>query len=287
MRYRGVRAGLIGFAALMVAVGLTGVAKAATKSAALVSDPASVVDARVMSTGGGNDFPGVDMPFGMVQWSPDTSPSRPLGGGYSFNATQFRGFSLTHMAGPGCGAMQDLPILPMTGGLPSGDPGTHMEPFTHTGEVAQAGFYSVMSGAGSNIKTELTATMRSAMARWTFPATSQADLLIKLRDSQNGTSASTVTVVGTNEVHGSATSGHFCGAADTYTVHFDIIFDHPFAATACSSPSTPRPTGWYRRRSASPSSATPTRRPTGRRRTAPGSTSTRCGPTRTTPGTPC
>ena len=230
MRYRGVRAGLIGFAALMVAVGLTGVAKAATKSAALVSDPASVVDARVMSTGGGNDFPGVDMPFGMVQWSPDTSPSRPLGGGYSFNATQFRGFSLTHMAGPGCGAMQDLPILPMTGGLPSGDPGTHMEPFTHTGEVAQAGFYSVMSGAGSNIKTELTATMRSAMARWTFPATSQADLLIKLRDSQNGTSASTVTVVGTNEVHGSATSGHFCGAADTYTVHFDIIFDHPFAA---------------------------------------------------------
>ena len=34
MRYRGVRAGLIGFAALTVAVGLTGVAKAATKSSA-------------------------------------------------------------------------------------------------------------------------------------------------------------------------------------------------------------------------------------------------------------
>src|SRR5947207_14111 len=228
-----------GLAAVLVA-GFTAVVPGGVARAALVADPASVVDARVMSTGGGNDFPGVDMPFGMVQWSPDTSPSRPLGGGYSFNATQFRGFSLTHMAGPGCGAMQDIPILPMTGGLPGGDPGTHTEPFTHTGEVAQAGYYSVMSGASSNVKTELTATMRSAMARWTFPATSQADLLIKLRDSQNNVSASTVTVVGTNEVHGSATSGHFCGAADTYTVHFDIVFNQPFAANppVQSGPST-------------------------------------------------
>src|SRR2546421_5156664 len=229
MRYSGMRTGLVVAAGLLLAAATTAVATAGTVAPALVADPASVVNTTVMTTGGGNDFPGVDVPFGMVQWSPDTSPSRPLGGGYSFNATQFRGFSLTHMAGPGCGALQDIPILPMTGGLPHGEPGTHMEPFTHTGEVAQAGFYSVMSGAGSNIKTELTATMRSAMARWTFPATSQADLLIKLRDSQNGTSASTVTVVGTNEVRGSATSGHFCGAPDTYTVHFDIVFDQPFA----------------------------------------------------------
>jgi len=233
MRYSIVRVGMAVAAAVLLAGGLVGIASAgasgAAASAALVADPASVVDTRVMTTGGGNDFPGVDLPFGMVQWSPDTSPSRPLGGGYNFNTTQVRGFSLTHMAGPGCGAMQDIPILPMIGGLPA-SPGTHTEPFTHTGEVAQAGYYSVMSGASSSIKTELTATMRSGMARWTFPSTSQADLLIKLRDSQNGTSASTVQVVGTNEVHGSATSGHFCGAPDTYTVHFDIVFDQPFAA---------------------------------------------------------
>src|SRR5262249_30488734 len=128
MRYRVIRTGLI-----VAAMGITSVAMAGTmaRAAAVVADPASVVDMRVMSTGGGNDFPGVDRPFGMVQWSPDTSPSRPLGGGYNFNSTQFRGFSLTHMAGPGCGAMQDIPILPMTGGLPSGDPGVHMESFTH------------------------------------------------------------------------------------------------------------------------------------------------------------
>src|SRR5436305_4896152 len=173
MRYPHVRVGVSALSAVMITGAMAGVAAAqpaGNVGPALVADPASVVNTTVMTTGGGNDFPGVDVPFGMVQWSPDTSPSRPLGGGYSFNATQFRGFSLTHMAGPGCGAMQDIPILPMTGAMPS-DPSTHMEPFTHTGEVAQAGYYALMSGPGSAVKSELTATTRSAMARWTFPAT--------------------------------------------------------------------------------------------------------------------
>src|SRR5436309_2892112 len=146
MRYTIVRAAWAVAATAVVIVAAAGTGSAATAPevrAALVADPASVVDTRVLTTGGGNDFPGVDLPFGMIQWSPDTSPSRPLGGGYNFNSSQFRGFSLTHMAGPGCGAMQDLPILPMTGGLPSGDPGVHTEAFTHTGEVAQAGYYAV------------------------------------------------------------------------------------------------------------------------------------------------
>src|SRR5256885_16996790 len=168
MRYK---VGLIVVATVVASVGVAGGMARAAVVPAVVADPASAVDMRVMSTGGGNDFPGADMPFGMVQWSPDTSSSRPLGGGYNFNSTQFRGFSLTHMAGPGCGAMQDLPILPMTGGLPGGDPGTHTEPFTHTGEVAQAGYYSVMSGPSSSIRAQLTATMRSGMAPWTVPDT--------------------------------------------------------------------------------------------------------------------
>ena len=183
-------------------------------AAALVADPASTVDTRIMTTGGGNDFPGADMPFGMVQWSPDTSPSRPDGGGYDENATQFRGYSLTHMSGPGCGAMGDIPILPMTGALPSGDPGSHDEPFTHTGESGNAGSFTMTSGSPA-IKTELTATQRSGMARFTFPATTQADVLLKLLDSENGTSASTAQIVSGTEISGTATSGHFCGAAET------------------------------------------------------------------------
>jgi beta-glucosidase len=43
---------------------------------------AALVDTRTWTSGGGNTFPGADVPFGMVQWSPDTSPDRSAGGGY-------------------------------------------------------------------------------------------------------------------------------------------------------------------------------------------------------------
>jgi predicted alpha-1,2-mannosidase len=195
-----------------------------------LTDPASYVDTRIGTTGGGNTFPGPDVPFGMVQWSPDTSPNRNDGSGYDNGDTQLLGFSLTHISGPGCGAFGDIPILPLTGGLPAGDPGSHLEPLTHTGEVTNAGYYSVQSGSPA-IKTELTATLRSGMGRFTFPATTNANLLIKLLASQNGSVGSSATVVGTNEIQGSTTSGFFCGAGDKYTVYFDLVFDTPFTAS--------------------------------------------------------
>ena len=45
---------------------------------------ASLVDTRTWTTGGGNTFPGADVPFGMVQWSPDTMPTHNAGGGYNY-----------------------------------------------------------------------------------------------------------------------------------------------------------------------------------------------------------
>ena len=52
----------------------------AAPAAAAVADPASVVNTLLGTTNGGNTFPGADVPFGMVQWSPDTN-CRPQGGG--------------------------------------------------------------------------------------------------------------------------------------------------------------------------------------------------------------
>ena len=212
-------------------VGGTALGVSTAHAVSFVADPASTVNTLVMTTGGGNDFPGADVPFGMVQWSPDSpNGSRDDGGGYDYNSTATRGFALTHMAGPGCGAMGDLPVLPMTGALPSGDPGVHTEPLSHNGEAGSAGYYTVTTGS-SPVKTELTATPHTGMARFTYPATSQADILIKLLDSQNGTSAASARIVGNNEVTGTATSGGFCGEAGSYTVHFDMVFDQPFTAS--------------------------------------------------------
>ena len=220
---------VVAAAALTAAGTLGGFLAPTAHAAALVSDPASVVNTLIMTSGGGNDFPGADVPFGMVQWSPDSVSGRNAGGGYDYGDTQTRGFSLTHMAGPGCGAMGDVPVLPMTGGLPGGDPGVHDEPISHASELGNAGYYTVTTGS-SAVKTELTATQHTGMARFTFPATNQADLLLKLLDSQNGTSATSATIVSNTEIRGTASSGNFCGGGGTYTVHFDMVFDRAFTA---------------------------------------------------------
>jgi predicted alpha-1,2-mannosidase len=202
-----------------------------------VSDPATMVDTRTWTSGGGNTFPGADVPFGMVQWSPDTMPDRNAGGGYNYGDEELTGYSLTHVSGPGCGAAGDVPILPMTGALPSGDPSAYTTSFTNTGEVAQAGYYSAESNLPDTITSQFTATPHSSMGEFTFPSTTSADFLIKLMDSQNGDAASSAQVVGNNEIMGSDTSGDFCGESDNdgqsqlYTVYFDIVFSQPFTAS--------------------------------------------------------
>jgi predicted alpha-1,2-mannosidase len=192
--------------------------------AALVSDPASVVNPFIGTSNAADDFPGADVPFGMVQWSPDT-PSRPDGGGYEYNDSSITGFSLTHIAGPGCGAEGDIPVLPTVGAVS----GSATDSFSHSNESANAGDYKVTLANG--ITTELTATTRTGMADLTFPSSSAANLIFKLDDSQNGNSATSWSVVGNTEVQGSATSGNFCGAGNTYTVYFDMQFSQPFSSS--------------------------------------------------------
>ncbi len=213
---------------------------------------ASLVDTRTWTSGtgtgsGGNTFPGADAPFGMVQWSPDTRPTRKTGevggwvsrngGGYDYSDRTLWGYSLTHVSGPGCGSAEDVPMVPLTGALPAGDPNRITTEFSHSGEVAQAGYYSAQSNQPNTITSEFTATPHSSMARFTYPSTTRADFLIKLMASQHGDFGDTAQVVGNNEIEGSDTSGDFCGETDNggqqqqYTVYFDIVFDRPFTSS--------------------------------------------------------
>jgi predicted alpha-1,2-mannosidase len=190
--------------------------------AALVTAPASLVNTFIGTANSADDFPGADVPFGMVQWSPDT-PSRPDGGGYSYNDTSITGFSLTHIAGPGCGAAGDVPILPTVGAIST----SATDAFTHSNESASPGSYTVTTSNG--VKTQLTTTTRSGMAQFTFPSTTQANLIFKLTGSQNGDSNTQFNIVSSTEVSGQVTSGNFCGATNKYTVYFDMIFNTPFS----------------------------------------------------------
>jgi len=204
----------------------------ATTSAAAVTDPAALVDPMV-GTGSGNSvvgqvdtFPGADVPFGMMQWSPDT-PSRPDGGGYNYADSDVTGFSLTHFSGPGCAVAGDFPILPLAGAVPP-DPGDAEAAFSHANEAAHPGSYAVTA---RGIRTRLAVTSRTGVASFTYPATTSAQLLVKVADSANGGSAATFQAIGDHEIVGAVTSGGFCGQPDTYTVYFAARFNRPFTTS--------------------------------------------------------
>jgi predicted alpha-1,2-mannosidase len=196
------------------------------------ADPAALVDPFIGTGSGGpvvgevDTFPGATVPFGMVAWSPDT-PRKPAGGGYSYDDHEITGFSLTHLSGVGCATGGDLPFLPVTGDLPA-DPGAATLAFDHADETASPGGYAVTAGG---IRTELTVTARSGLARLAYPRTDQARLLVKVANSQNGSAGATFSTVGDREITGSVTSGRFCGQPNSYTVHFVARFNRPFIAS--------------------------------------------------------
>jgi predicted alpha-1,2-mannosidase len=221
--------------ALGTTVAAAGTSSAATSvtsaSVKLVTSPASLVNPFIGTSGSVDTFPGPDMPFGMMQWSPDTSPDRPEGGGYEYNDSQLMGYSLTHVSGPGCSAYGDVPILPTVGAIPS-SPTDATDSFSHASETAQAGYYADTLGNGVTVK--LTDTTRAGIGSFNFPATTQANMLIKLSDSADQVDGTTASVVGNDEVTGSVTAGHFCGQSsppeNDYTLHFNIVFNQSFTA---------------------------------------------------------
>jgi predicted alpha-1,2-mannosidase len=225
--------------AALVALPLAGTASAAT-----VTDPASLVNPLIGTSGAVDTFPGADAPFGMLQWSPDTSPDRTDGGGYEYDDSKLLGYSLTHISGPGCGAFGDVPILPTVGAIPT-DPTDATDSFSHINEKADAGYYTVSQGSG--VTAALTAATHSGIGTFEFPSTNQANLLIKVNGSADTVDGTTATVVSDHEVIGSVTAGHFCGQDSTvendYTLHFDLVFNTPFTSygtwTDDSSSATP------------------------------------------------
>src|SRR5262249_27956598 len=180
-----------------------------------------------MGAGTGNTPPGAAYPFGMVLWSPDTTT---LSGGYRYEHTAIGGFSLTHFSGRGISCWQDLPFLPVTS-APDSSPGANWKSyatgFSHEAEQASPGYYAVALNNG--VRTELTATQRTGLARFTFPAAAGGTLLVNAGGSANGNWGNTsIHVAGSNELYGAVTSGN-CGGAFSYTIYFVVLFDQPFA----------------------------------------------------------
>ncbi|MEU6357380.1 GH92 family glycosyl hydrolase [Streptomyces sp. NPDC047072] len=234
---------------LAAVLAVTGATPALAASAAppdLVNDPTAYVDPLIGTKNGGNVFPGAVTPFGMFSFSPEntrgdaTRTAAP--GGYQYDATRIRGFSLTHMSGTGCaGGSGDIPLFPYAGEVtssPASDTkdAVYAADFGHADETAEPGHYKV--GLASGVTADLTATARTGSARFTYPADKPASLLIRTANSEVGSTDSTVEIdPATRTVSGSVTSGDFCGYLDPegqrayYTVYFTARFDRPFKST--------------------------------------------------------
>ncbi len=190
--------------------------------------------------GGGHNFPGAALPFGMVQLSPDTVPSAPHSGGYDHRDNHVSGFSLTHLSGAGCALYGDFPLLPTTEPIaasparPDGGLAGRFEPgFSHSEEAAHPGFYEVRLNpvGGADIDVGLTATTRTGIARFEFPPNPHASVLIDAGGSAQPDDAAAVAIdPERSEISGSASSGLFCGQRPRYRVYFAAVFDRPLAA---------------------------------------------------------
>ncbi|MGW5473878.1 GH92 family glycosyl hydrolase [Streptomyces chartreusis] len=233
--------------AAVLAVGSATPALAApTAPPDLVQDPTSYVDPLIGTRNGGNVFPGAVTPFGMLSFSPEntrgdaTRTAAP--GGYHYDATRIRGFSLTHMSGTGCaGGSGDIPFFPYAGEVtssPASDTkdAVYASDFSHSDESAEPGRYRVRLASG--VLADLTATARTGSARFTFPADKPASLLVRSANSEVGSTDSTVRIdPAKRTISGSVTSGNFCGYLDPegqrsyYTVHFTARFDRAFKTT--------------------------------------------------------
>lgn len=191
------------------------------------SGPYESVDPLIGTTGSGNTFPGATLPFGMVQWSPDTNKDA----WYFYGETAIRGFSLTHISGAGCPLYGDFGVLPVTEPLaasPGKDLAAYAARFEHSKEEAHPGYYAVTLNNG--VRVEITVTERAGIARFIFPEGTPARLLVNA-----GSSAS----ADTNEIAltgdgftGSSHAGHFCGSNSHYTVYAAGQFNKPYTKTA-------------------------------------------------------
>ena len=202
----------------------------------LPHDYAAFVNPMIGTGGHGHTFPGPTLPFGMIQPGPDTRINGwDACSGYYYADSTINGFSHTHLSGTGCGDYGDILIMPTVGKqnyLPLTQ-GTQTLPyaskFSHTNETATPGYYSVYLDT-YQVRAELTSTKRTAMHRYTFPASKESGFLFDLDYSLQGqrNNKMQLEIVGDTVIKGYKNTS---GWAWDQQVCFYAVFSKPFTYT--------------------------------------------------------
>ena len=179
----------------------------------------------------GNTYPGAQVPFGMVQLSPDNgTPGWDWISGYFYPDSTIAGFSHTHLSGTGAGDLYDISFMPVT--LPYKEDKSVLgiySKFSHEDEHAAAGYYQVrLKDYGINV--ELTATERCGIQKYTFPKAESA-IFLDLNKAKNWdrTEDSSIEIVDSMTLRGYRFSD---GWAPHQKVFFYTRFSRPFDSIA-------------------------------------------------------
>lgn len=172
-----------------------------------------------------NLLPGAAVPFGMVQLGPDTEDH---GVGYHFIHSKIKGFSMTHMSGPGCSNEGEVFFTATTGPIVT-QVADFQSPYSHKMEKATPGYYQV-NLLQWDISAELSATGHTGVARFTFPAGKTPNILLPISHTLNNTAGASVRVVGDRRIEGYVDNHAFCTNTQTYRVYFVMTFSRPFSA---------------------------------------------------------
>jgi len=201
-------------------------------STSLRSEPAApteVANPFLGADGGGNTVPGAEVPFGFVSLSPDTTHGSTSG--YDSEGLII-GFSHTHVTGTGGGSKYgNFRVTPAIG-----DDAWGNLAFPKADERASPGYYAVTIGRpGKQIRAELTASRLAGVERFTFPATTEARVVldasatILLGGGGPKSQGGTVTVIDPRHIEGSMRFEGGFGNYIPFTLHFFGEFDRPAA----------------------------------------------------------
>ncbi|MBD3869725.1 MAG: endonuclease/exonuclease/phosphatase family protein, partial [Acidobacteria bacterium] len=193
---------------------------------------ATYIDPFVGTGGHGHTFPGPTLPFGMVQLSPDTRLTGWDGCSIYHDSDRIVfGFSHTHLSGTGVGDYGDILLMPVTGqpllenGYPDQPDQGYGSRFDKADERASAGYYrTILKDYG--IEVELTATERTGLHRYVFPAGEAAHVIVDLEHRDHLLDVG-LEIVDDRTIAGFRRSE---GWARDQLVHFQAVFSRPFTA---------------------------------------------------------
>lgn len=127
---------------------------------------------------------------------------------YSYDNSFFTGYAHVNLSGVGCPDMSSLLLMPTSGNL---EVDYHKYGSEYKDEKASPGYYSNVL-TKYNIKTEVSATPRVGIARFTFPK-GQANILLNLGEGLTNESGAMVRRVSNTEIEGTKLLGTFCYTA--------------------------------------------------------------------------